>query len=101
MDDLSKELEDEKREFEENLDKDSDGRLDREEVKRWAVPSLPGDVEYFEDEADHLIHVADKNEVCGNSSYNTINDHVSIILCHGTSLFWTDLEQRIKCPDFA
>ena len=80
MDDLSKELEDEKREFEENLDKDSDGRLDREEVKRWAVPSLPGDVEYFEDEADHLIHVADKNEVCGNSSYNTINDHVSIII---------------------
>lgn len=62
VDDLSKELEDEKREFEENLDKDSDGRLDREEVKRWAVPSLPGDVEYFEDEADHLIHVADKNE---------------------------------------
>ena len=53
-------VEDERSEFNDRLDKDHDGTLDYQEIKAWLVPD---DVEFFQEEARHLIAHADKDEV--------------------------------------
>lgn len=51
---------DERSEFTNRLDMDHDGMLNYEEIKEWLVPD---DVEFFQEEAQHLISHADKDEV--------------------------------------
>jgi len=41
-------------------DKNSDGIMDRDEVKEWIIPD---DYDHADSEARHLIHEADKNQV--------------------------------------
>lgn len=61
-DDEHSEDEDEDREeFKNNLDKNGDGRLDKEEIKAWIIPD---DYNHVEEESRHLIREADANEVC-------------------------------------
>lgn len=57
---------DERSEFKDHLDKDHDGVLGYEEIKEWLVPD---DVEFFQEEARHLISHADKDKVSYCTSY--------------------------------
>ena len=54
-------VEKEKQEFGELLDKDGNGLLDREEIRRWIAPS---EDEFAGEEANHLIQQADADKVC-------------------------------------
>ena len=47
-------------EFEENLDKDGDGRLDYQEIRNWLAPN---ETAFFEEEAKHLLLHADTDKV--------------------------------------
>ncbi|KAK2184111.1 hypothetical protein NP493_281g00049 [Ridgeia piscesae] len=61
-DDENSEDEDEDREeFKHNLDKNGDGKLDKEEIKAWIIPD---DYNHVEEESRHLIREADANQVC-------------------------------------
>ena len=54
--------EDEDREeFKNNLDKNGDGKLDREDIKAWIIPD---DYDHVNEETKHLIRESDVNEVC-------------------------------------
>ena len=52
--------EDEK-EFRDEIDKDGDGKLNREEIYQWLVPE---DFDHIVDESDHIFKEADVNKVC-------------------------------------
>ena len=47
-------IEQEKRTFAEEKDKNGDGYLDRDELEAWIVPS---EVNYSQEEAEHLVKV--------------------------------------------
>lgn len=54
--------EDEDREeFKSHLDKNGDGKLDREEIQAWIIPN---DYNHVDEEAKHLLHESDANQVC-------------------------------------
>ena len=54
-------VENEEREFGEMMDKNKDGKLDRDEIRQWIAPS---EEEFTGEEADHLIRQGDKDKVC-------------------------------------
>lgn len=57
-DDLPEWVGDEKANFDYNLDKNQDGRLDRSEIRSWVVPD---DATTFDVEARHILYNADTN----------------------------------------
>ena len=59
-DDLPEWVGDEKANFDYNLDKDQNGRLDEDEIRQWMVPD---DATMFDVEARHLFYNADSNKV--------------------------------------
>lgn len=50
----------EQREFEEKLDLNKDGYLDNQEIQQWIAPN---DVEFINEEIEHLINHIDENKV--------------------------------------
>lgn len=63
--------EEERVEFEENLDKDRDGRLDYQEIKDWLVPN---ETTFFEEEAKHLLLHADTDKVSRLQGFGCISN---------------------------
>ena len=57
----------EKDQFQNQWDKDRDGRLNREELGKWFFPMT----DYAEDEAKHLIQEGDSNMVSRSLRMNT------------------------------
>ena len=53
-------IKEERNQFLSYRDKNSDGVMDRDEVKDWIIPD---DYDHADSEAKHLIHEADKNQV--------------------------------------
>lgn len=64
-------IEQEKRTFAEEKDKNGDGYLDRDELEAWIVPS---EVNYSQEEAEHLVKKSDSNHD-GVLSYDEILEH--------------------------
>lgn len=48
-------------EFRKQMDKDGDGKLNREEIYQWLVPE---DFDHIVDESNHLFSEADDDNVC-------------------------------------
>ena len=59
--DLPEWVGEEKTNFDMVLDRDQNGRLDRDEIRHWMVPD---DATMFDVEARHLFYNADTNKVC-------------------------------------
>ncbi|KRZ30565.1 Calumenin [Trichinella pseudospiralis] len=57
--------------FKEHRDKDKDGKMDREELKEWLMPT---NFDHAEAESRHLIHIAD-DDSDGKLSVKEILDH--------------------------
>ena len=74
--------EDEDREeFKNHLDKNGDGKLDREDIKAWIIPD---DYDHVDEETKHLIRESDVNEVCVlHNSHHTVTGCVG---CQGCDL---------------
>ena len=53
-------VKEERNQFSSYRDKNSDGIMDRQEVKDWIIPD---DYDHADSEAKHLIHEADKDRV--------------------------------------
>lgn len=53
-------IKEERTQFLSYRDKNSDGMMDRDEVRDWIIP---GDYDHADSEAKHLIQQADKNQV--------------------------------------
>ena len=51
----------EREQFNTFRDKNSDGKMDHEEVKQWIIPP---DYDHSEAEAKHLLHESDNDKVC-------------------------------------
>ena len=54
--------EEERIEFEENLDRDGDGLLGYEEIQKWLAPD---EMTFFQEEARHLLSHVDQDKVSG------------------------------------
>ena len=60
MDEMPDWIINEQREFEEKLDLNKDGYLDNQEIQQWIAPN---DVEFINEEIEHLINHIDENKV--------------------------------------
>ena len=56
----------EREQFNTYRDKNSDGKMDHDEVKDWIIPP---DYDHTDAEAKHLIYESDTNKVCKYKSY--------------------------------
>lgn len=56
----------EREQFNTYRDKNSDGKMDHEEVKDWIIPP---DYDHTDAESKHLIYESDTNKVCNHKSY--------------------------------
>ena len=54
-------MKDERDEFHNERDKNSDGKLDRDEIRDWIIPD---DDNYVKEETQHLLKESDGNKVC-------------------------------------
>lgn len=69
-------MEQEREEFNEQLDKDHDGLLDHAEIKQWLAPNERA---FFEEEADHILTHVDQDEV--RLDWTPLGNEV--VLCSG------------------
>ncbi|GAA32149.2 calumenin [Clonorchis sinensis] len=69
-------IKDERKHFDDERDKDHDGKLDKEEVKAWIFP--PGD-DHVESEVSHLLNSCDKDGDGKLSEQELIGCHETLI----------------------
>ncbi|KER21986.1 hypothetical protein T265_09816 [Opisthorchis viverrini] len=69
-------IKDERKHFDDERDKDHDGKLDKEEVRAWIFP--PGD-DHVESEVSHLLHSCDKDGDGKLSEQELVGCHETLI----------------------